>query len=124
MHYDFEIQKKDGYFLITASGSIESLEDFVQVTESMRENARQLNCRRFIVDERAVTKRIDPHDLTVFAEAKIDSPTRMRVAVVYTPENLSKLRWMETIFHNRSLAYRQFSSFDEAEQWLMSSNAG
>ena len=123
MPYEFEIRERDGYLLITASGSIESVNDFAQVSQSMRKMASQSKCRRFLIDERTVAKTIDPHELTLFAEAKIDTPTRMRVAVVYTPENVSKLRWIETIFQNRSLAYRQFSSFDEAERWLMASGA-
>ena len=119
MPYEFKIQEKDNYLLITASGSIESVDDFAQVSQYMRKLSQKTNCRRFLIDERTVAKTVDPHELTVFAESKIDSPARIRLAIVYTPENVSKLRWMETIFQNRSLAYRQFSSFDEAEKWLM-----
>jgi len=122
MPYEFETQQKDGYILITASGSIESPEDFTRIARLMQENTSQFVCRRFLVDEREVVKTIDPYDITVFAESVCDLPERMRVAVVYTPENVSRLRWMETIFQNRSLAYRQFSSIDEAELWLLSSD--
>lgn len=123
MPYTFKIQKKDGYLLLTASGTIESIEDLESATRSMMKNTAEFNCRRFLVDERGVSKTIDPHDITVFAESRAnDSENRFRVAVIYTPENMSKLRWMETFFQNRSLAYRQFSSFRKAEQWLMSSN--
>ncbi|WP_394699740.1 hypothetical protein [uncultured Pseudodesulfovibrio sp.] len=87
----------------------------------MTEYAAQFNCRRFLFDERMVDKTIDAHDLAMCSDCKADEPQRwMRVAIVYTPENLSKLRWMETILRNRSLSYRQFSSFDEAEKWLLS----
>ena len=121
MAYDFETTQKDGYILITASGHIESLEDFTRIIRLMQESTSRFYCRRFLVDERSVVKTVDPYDITLFADSVMSSPERMRVAIVYTPENVSRLRWMETIFQNRSLAYRQFSSFDEAEQWLMSS---
>lgn len=122
MAYEFETRQRDGYILITASGSIESLSDFTRIIRLMQESSGQFLCRRFLVDERAVVKTIDPYEITVFAESISDSPERMRVAIVYSPENVARLRWMETIFQNRSLAYRQFPSIDEAEQWLMSSD--
>ena len=122
MPYTFEVHEKEDYLLMTASGTLESVEDLDSLSRLMWQKADQCQCRRFLIDETAVNKTIDPHDITVFAESKIDNPrNRLRVAVVYSPENFSKLRWMETFLQNRSLAYRQFSSIEEARQWLMSS---
>lgn len=121
MSYSFTIQEKDGYLLLTASGTLGSVEDLATATRTMHEEAARFRCRRFLVDERAVDKTIDQHDVIVFAESRVDDQeNRLRVAVVYTPENVSRLRWMETFFQNRSLSYRQFSSLEKAEQWLMS----
>ena len=122
MSYTFEIQRKDGYLLLTASGTLGSIEELERAARTMMEKTAKHHCRRFLVDERNVVKTIDPHDITVFAESRASDPkSRLRVAVVYTPENVSKLHWMETFFQNRSQAYRQFSSIREAEQWLLSS---
>jgi len=121
MPYTFETHEKDGYLLLIASGSIESLDDMKAVSQAIKDTAAQFRCRRFLIDERAVNKTIDPHDITIFAEFRANEPDyRLRVALVCTPENVSRLRWIETFFQNRSLPYRQFSSFQEAEQWLMS----
>jgi len=120
MPYTFEAHQKDGYILLVASGTIESTKDLVLLSRALREKADEFDCRRFLIDERAVVKNIDSHDLTVFAEMKVDEPIKLRLAVIYSPEDLAEFRWMETIQQNRSIAYRQFSSFDEAEQWLLS----
>ena len=121
MPYTYELQRKEGYALLIASGEIESVEDLVVLGQSMERLADKLDCWRFLIDERSVVMRIDPLDLTVFAENRIDEPrTGLRVAVIYTPENLIRFHWVETILQNRSIPYRQFSSFKEAEQWLMS----
>ena len=122
MAYTLEIQEKEGYFLMTASGTLESVDDLAGISRSMQEKADQCHCRRFLIDETTVNKTIDPHDISVFAESKVDNPyTRLRVAAVFSPEEVSRLRWIETFLQNRSLTYRQFSSIEEARQWLMSS---
>ena len=122
MPYTFEIQDKGDYLLLTASGTLDSIDELVSVGRSMRKKAAQCECRRFLIDERAVDKTIDPHDITVFAEARVENPAGwLRVAVVCSPENLPGLRWVETFFQNRSLPYRQFPSLQEAEEWLLSS---
>ncbi|OIQ52085.1 hypothetical protein BerOc1_00557 [Pseudodesulfovibrio hydrargyri] len=121
MPYTYEVLKKDGYIQLTSSGKIGSMEDLVELGRSMEDLANRLDCRRFLIDERSVVMAIEPLDLTAFAESRMDEPrTGMRVAVIYTPENLSRFHWIETFLQNRCIPYRQFSSFEEAEQWLMS----
>ncbi|EGB14226.1 hypothetical protein DND132_1013 [Pseudodesulfovibrio mercurii] len=121
MPYTYEVQKTDGYIFLTSSGEIRSEEDLVSLGRSMKDLAARLDCRRFLIDERSVDMKIDPLTLTEFAEGRIDEPrSNMRVAVIYTPENLSRLHWIETFLQNRCIPYRQFSSFEQATQWLMS----
>ena len=121
MAYDFEVEKKDDYVLITASGALDSMMDMIILDQSLNEVAVECDCRRLLIDERACVKTLNPHDLIVFSEFKMGEPRLWkRMAVIYSPEGLSKLGWIETILQNRSVAYRQFSSFDEAEQWLLS----
>ena len=81
MAYDFETTQKDGYILITASGHIESLEDFTRIIRLMLESTSRFYFRRFLVDERSVVKTVDPYDITLFADSVMSSPERMRVAI-------------------------------------------
>ncbi|MGE4420924.1 MAG: hypothetical protein AB7D39_01350 [Pseudodesulfovibrio sp.] len=121
MPYTYEVQKKEGYLLLISSGEIKSAEDLVSLGRSMEDLAARSDCWRFLIDERSVAMEIDPLALTVFAEGRVDEPrSSMRVAVIYTPENLVRLHWIETFLQNRCIPYRQFSSFEEAKQWLMS----
>ena len=121
MPYTYEVQRKDGYILLTSSGEIQSVEDLVVLGQDMERLAEQLDCWRFLIDERSVVMEIDPLDLTVFAESRIDEPRKiMRVAVIYTVENVARFHWIETFLQNRCIPYRQFSSFEEAEQWIVS----
>jgi len=120
MAYTFKAQKIDDYILVTASGTIDSVDDLATLSKSLRETAGRFNCRRFLVDERAVVKNIDSHDLTVFADSRMDEPHRLRLAVICSPEDVSRLHWMETIQQNRSLSYKHFSTFEEAREWLLS----
>ncbi|WP_319584375.1 hypothetical protein [uncultured Pseudodesulfovibrio sp.] len=97
------------------------MEDLVLLGQSMEKLATDWDCWRFLIDERAVAMEIDPLGLTEFAERCIDEPRKkMRVAVIYTAENVSRLHWIETFLQNRCIPYRQFSSFEAAKQWLMS----
>lgn len=121
MAYEFEEEKRDGYVLLTASGVVESINDLILLDQSLIEAANRWNCRRFLIDEREAVKTISPHDCIVFSEFKTNEPRLwLRMAVLYSPEGVSKLRWIETVLQNRSVAYKQFSSYDEAEQWLLS----
>ena len=93
--------------------------------QSLQQEVLKFECRRLLVDERKTVKTITPHDLIVFSDSKVDNiRIWLRIAVVYSPEVLSRLGWIETVLQNRSVAYRQFSSMEEAEQWLLSDSSG
>jgi hypothetical protein len=107
MPYTYEVQRKEGYILLTSSGEIKSMEDLIELGQSMEDLANRMDCWRFLIDERSVVMAIDPLDLTVFAESRVDEPrSNMRVAVIYTPENLSRFHWIETFLQNRCIPYR------------------
>lgn len=122
MAYEFAVQPKDGYILLAASGVLESSEDLILLNQSLREIAARFKCRRFLIDERAGVKKVTAHDLIVFSESRMDTPRPwMRMAILYSPEMISQFSWIETVLQNRSVPYKQFSSYAEAEQWLLSS---
>lgn len=121
MPYEFEVQPKDGYIRLTASGVLESDSDLMVLSQSLEKEALRFHCRRLLIDERKAVKKVTPHDFITFSDFKMNGPRSwLRMAIVYSPENVSRFRWIETVLQNRSVAYRQFSSTEEAEQWLVS----
>lgn len=99
MAYEFEVERKDGYILLTASGVLESMDGLSLLTQSSKEESTRFDCRRFLIDERAGVKEVAPHDFIIFSERKMNEPGMwMRIFVLYFPEDISRLRWIETVF--------------------------
>ncbi|WP_419785908.1 hypothetical protein [Pseudodesulfovibrio sp.] len=98
------------------------MDDLRLLDAALREIAIQHDCLRLLIDERAARKDLNSHDLIVFSESKrIDERLWLRIAVVYKPKEVSRRHWIETVLQNRFVAYKQFSSMDQAPKWLLES---
>lgn len=121
MSHAYEVQEKGDYLLLTASGVVETPEDLMAAGRMIMKEVIRQKCLRLIIDNRSAVIDIETQDLIAYTESMLKKArVGVKVAVVHSLENLSKLFWIETILQNRSISYRQFSAIDEAKQWLLS----
>ncbi|WP_419786913.1 hypothetical protein [Pseudodesulfovibrio sp.] len=120
MPYEFEVKEEDRYLLLVVSGEVETIEDMRAFSKALVECAEEKGYKRLILDQRLVSRKLDLHDYMVYADQwRLERPpSGIKIAAVYSQEDVNNFQWVETICQNRSIIYRIFSNSDEAERWL------
>jgi hypothetical protein len=99
--------------VLTMNNSNEMVRDVVAAME-------RYQCYRHIVDHRETefTLSIADYYQRPNTNEKIGLPHKSKIGMVFKELN-ENTRFMETVFSNRGYDFRQFSSLEDAKNWMM-----
>lgn len=114
---DFKIEKD--YFLVTASGKDDSLEDVMKFQQSIAAEAFKHHTPKILCDERMLV-----YDLSLMDEFNLGkglepfSELLEKVAIVYNPQFEGIMQFYEDVTNNVGVKLLATSSIEEAKNWI------
>lgn len=124
MGHVYEFIPRKGYLLCKTTGETSSVEDIFTYARAVTDAARKADCTYIFLDERGMTSTLDPLDIYMACEELACGGLLrgFRFASLRTTLNKKSAQNFETMFQNRSINYRFFIDYEEAEKWLCSSS--
>ncbi|EGB16365.1 hypothetical protein DND132_3162 [Pseudodesulfovibrio mercurii] len=122
MSFDLLFEIRDGYVVGVVTGVIDTPEELLRKIRTMVHKGLDSHLTRFLMDERGLELRLDPHDIIQVADLLEEHNIQSmggRSACLCNPRLMEQYRACETVYHNRSLSYRVFEREEEAVAWLM-----
>ncbi|WP_281761270.1 hypothetical protein [Pseudodesulfovibrio nedwellii] len=111
------------HLIAIVSGVVNSFEDLSAMAHGVVEMTSEHWSKKALVDFRTVSMNIDFLSAQTLANDLEDEGVQLfgiRLACLYTHENIDIYRVFETAHQNRSLNFKIFEHEDEAVDWLMS----
>ena len=120
MSIKYNIENKENYLLVEASGFDESLEEVMQYGAAIIQKAVKLNTTRVLCDERELEYRLNTIDTFKSAEFIAEqAPSIARLGLVCNPKNFEDADFWENVAVNRGLKIKFFTDLEEAKHWVM-----
>lgn len=110
---------RDDTLLVKSIGCDDSLDDVINYTNFIAENAIHSNIRKILCDERELEYKLsvlDTYKLAEFASQYVQHVAR--IAIVCNNKYIQSGEFYETVSQNRGLIVRIFTDATEAEIWL------
>ena len=122
MSFDLWFETRNGYVVGTVVGRIATPDELLRKIRAVVHKGLDSNIARFLMDERNLDFRLEPHDIVQVAdhlEKQNIQTLGGRSACLCNPAQTGRYRACETVYRNRSLSYRVFENEEAAVTWLM-----
>ncbi|MEO8819740.1 MAG: hypothetical protein ABI267_10210 [Ginsengibacter sp.] len=123
MEISITSHEKKNYLLIETKANVETKEDLIRQSELLYDEIAKHDFKKILVDETETTL---PNELTSYFDLVKnyvqDFPPEIRelkIATVIDKKFKEVSASWETLCRSRGLNYSSFTSFDDAEIWLM-----
>lgn len=122
MAYTLSFTEKNGCFHVAAQGEVASFEVFLEKAGTVLKKITISGAKRILLDDRLLAVSLDAHDITLLAaqleKADVQS-MGLRLASLCREEDRDVYDTIETIYRNRSINLRVFSTKGKALEWLL-----
>ena len=121
MSLHLEECEQEDYLVVTVTGVIDSFDELMEYTWTVRSRAAALGYEKVLLDQRAMSFDFELGEIYLMAqelEKQSISGVSTRWAVVCQQERLEWMECVELFMRNRSYEYRVFSNMESALGWF------
>lgn len=118
MPYKIEVYPEDGYISLEHEGNI-MLDEINEARTEVIEQMMEHQIPNGLISVLGVSNRLSTFEAYFVTEAhgKVKHPA-MRGAILARPDQMTDVKFMETVARNRGMNIRAFDNRDEALAWL------
>ena len=115
----FEIQKQTGnnYVLYAIAGT-NSLQNFMELADEMREYGRQQHILNFVLDCEHIQGSLGMGELFELGNYFAFKLKACKLAAINTPPEWRNNQFSENVIHNRGGQLEHFKTLQDAEHWF------
>ena len=113
-------ESKSEYLLITGNGELRSAEDLIEQAEAIYSEFTKHDHTKILIDQRETTFPTRFFSYLDLVDHYVTMPIMLiKIAVVIDPKNKEIGDFWETACNNRGYQYFAFTSYEEAERWII-----